>query len=101
MISALDDTDLRQWFEIAVQGLEAEVRGAPPARTVTDATVEPYYTGLAEALSAADLATVVALTNGETVADAPVCSAWRGIYKAMLALPTVELTLVARYDVSP
>lgn len=101
VIGALDDTDLRRWFEISVQAMEAEARGAPAATTVTDAAVEPLWEGVGSALSATDLAALVSIGNGETVDDASACSALRELYRATLGLPPAQVTLFARYDVSP
>lgn len=101
MISGLNDADLRQWFEIALEAVEAQARGAPAARVVTDSEMDSIFTVLIGALSEADTATFGALSSGGTVDDAAMCSAIRALNAATLAQPEADVMLLARYDVSP
>jgi hypothetical protein len=101
VIAALDEADLRQWVDISVEALEAEARGHPAARTVTDASIDPLVAAVVGQMTAGDLEALGAITGGETVSDVSACSAVRAFYGAVLALPPAELALLARYDVSP
>ena len=101
VVGALDEAGIRQWVDISVEALEAEARGHPAARTVTDASIDPLVADVVGQMTAGDLETVGAIAGGETVSDVSACSAIRGYFGAVLALPPAELALMARYDVSP
>ena len=101
MINTLSDVELQQWFEIRVSAIEAEVRGTPDQVLVAEETVAPLYDELFEIMDPAHIETIGQLANSQTVEDAPLCAAIRGLYDAVLTLSAEETTLFARYDVSP
>jgi hypothetical protein len=101
MVGTLEGAELKQWFEVRVAAIEAEVRGAPAQVVITDAAVDPLFVRLFEIMSEADINTLASVSTGGTVEDAAVCSAVRGLYTSVLSLSPAEALLFARYDVSP
>lgn len=101
MVATLSGADLQQWFEVRVAAIEAEVRGSPEQVLILDADVEPLYETLFVSMRQADLETIGSMSSGATIEDAAICSAVRGLYDAVLALPAEDALLFARYDISP
>ncbi len=101
MINTLSDAELQQWFEIRVSAVEAHLRGSPEQVLIDEQTVAPLYDELFEIMDPAHIETIGLIANGQTVEDAPLCTAIRGLYDSVLTLPAEDATLFARYDVSP
>lgn len=101
MVGSLSDSELQQWFEIRVAAIEAEVAGAPAAVVVGDDDVAPLYDKLFDLMNEEHLETIQAMSSGATVEDAAICAAVRGLYTSVLTLAPDEVTLFARYDISP
>jgi len=101
LIDTLSDAELQQWFEIRVQAVEAESRGAPPPVLIGDEAVNPLYEKVFLAMHQEDVDTFIAMANGTTVEDAKLCAAARGLYGSVLTLSPAEVLTFARYDVTP
>lgn len=101
MINTLSDADLRQWFEIRISAIEADVRGSPAQVMIEDSAVDPLYDKLFKIMSSDDIETFGGIAGGEDVTDDALCTAVRSLYASVLTLSAEETTLFARYDVSP
>lgn len=101
MVNTLSDSELQQWFEIRVSAVEAQARGTPAQVLIDEEAVAPLYDELFEIMDPAHIETIGQIANGQTVEDAPLCTAIRGLYDSVLTLSAEDTTLFARYDVSP
>ena len=101
MINTLSDSDLRQWFEIRIAAVEADLRNSPPQIAITDAQVDPLYQKLFTIMQANNITVIGKLAQGGTVEDAELCTAIRDLYTSVQGLSADEALLFARYDVSP
>jgi hypothetical protein len=101
MIDTLTDAELKQWFEIRVSAIEAEVRGSPAQVVIGDEAVSPLYDKLFLVMDAGNIETIGQIATGQTVEDEPLCTAVRDLYVSVLTLSAEDVVLFARYDVSP
>lgn len=101
LMAALDDRSLQEYLDINVQGLEAEARAAPAARTVTEAQAQTLFETLAGRLGEQDIATIQALSAGTTTTDEAACHAVRSLYDTALTMSPADVALLARYDIQP
>ena len=101
MIDTLSDAEVQEWFEIRVSAIEAELRRSPDQVIVLEEPLAPLYEKLFAIMPASDIETIGQLANGQTVEDEALCTAVRGLYASVLTLSAEEVTLFARFDVSP
>jgi hypothetical protein len=101
MVGTLTDAELGQWFEIRVSAIEDELAGSPAAIDISDEEVAPLYDKIFAIMEPAHIQTIGSIAGGQSVEDEPLCEAVRGLYSSVLTLPTEDVTLFARYDVSP
>jgi len=101
LLTGLDVGDLERWFDFAVSAIEAETRGTPEQRFVTDEVMDPYFENLFGALGATDVAAMQLLSEGRDVEAAVSCHAILALEHAIAGRPASELALWARYDISP
>jgi len=101
LIGSLTTDQFSEWAEIGVQALEAEAKGAPPARKVSTADSNAMYYAILAAVSGQDVATIKALSGGTTVTDTAACHANRSVYAAGLALDDAKRAAFALTDVAP
>ena len=100
-IEALDTTTFGRWVEVNVQAIESETRGAPPARTPDEATINNALGELVAKLPDADTTALGAMSSGGTVTDDAACAAYRDLYALMADYDQATLAQLALYDVSP
>lgn len=101
LTQAIPDEQVKAWVEISVRAVEASAASsaAPPA-PAADAS-DAAYTALFEALPAADLERVQAVTGDVAAAtDTEVCWAIRAVYDGAVALPLEHRAVIARVDIS-
>ena len=101
LIGSLDDAALAEWIGINVEAIEAESRGTPDQRFVTDAEVADVFDSIVGGLTPGQLNTISIVSNGGTAADADVCSAIRALYDETQDLDPVGKAAMARYDIQP
>ncbi|HYM82560.1 MAG TPA: hypothetical protein VEY67_00205 [Candidatus Dormibacteraeota bacterium] len=101
VLSSLDTTRLGRWYEITVQAIEAESRGAPAARSVATADADRMYAALGGKLTSQDATSLQALSNGTAVSDQAACDAYRHLYAAGLALDPADRAVFVLEDVTP
>ena len=101
LIGAFTTEQFGEWAEIWVQALEAEAKGAPPTRTVSDADSSAMFDAVFSAVSDEDVATIQSLSDGKTVTDTVACQANRALYTAGLGLDDAKLAAFALTDVAP
>jgi hypothetical protein len=101
MVGTLSDAELQEWFEIRVSAVEDEVAGSPPVIDISDEEVAPLYDKIFAVMDPAHIQTIGSIAGGQEVEDEPLCAAVRGLYFSVLTLPAEDVTLFARYDVSP
>jgi hypothetical protein len=102
VLGSLDPPRYGEWIEINVMAIEAQSKGAPQSRLVSQADADTMSTALLGRVPANHLATMQALNEaGSVVTDAASCSAARAIYVAGLGLDPKSLATLARVEVSP
>ena len=100
-LDALDTSSLGRWYEINVRAIEAEVGRNPEARSPEAAHVDEIFAKLVPQLAEADLAAIIAVSDGSEVPDADACAAYRSLYTQVGNLGADDLAVMALYDVSP
>jgi hypothetical protein len=100
VIAGLETTSFGRWIEINVEAIEAQSGSASPARTLSSAATDAMYRAVFSVLPAKDLATITAVSNGNTVTDADVCTAARDLYQAGKSLGSTDLATFALTDVA-
>jgi hypothetical protein len=101
LIGSLEQAELAEWIGLNVDAVEAEMRGAPPPSSVTDAEVSPVIQILIGGLDQQQIETFAAIDAGQSAADAEVCSAIRALYQNALFLDPPSKAIMARLDVQP
>jgi hypothetical protein len=108
ILSSLDTTRLVRWFDIEVSAIAASAKGAPAARTVSQAASDEMTTALLAKLSSADVATLQAMSGSAEasgspagVSDTAACTAYADYYAAGMALDPTNQAVFALSDVSP
>ena len=101
MLGSLDAGSYGRWMEIRVESLEAEAKGAPPARAVSQAALDAMWRSFGGPYSAADDAALSAEQKGSPQPDTDVCAAHRHYYQSVLALGPTDLATFALYAVTP
>ena len=100
LVGSLTTEQFGEWVDIWVRALEAEAKGDPPARTVSDSDSSAMYEAVFAGVSDDELATIQSLSVGTTVTDAEACQANRALYAAGLGLDDANLGAFALTDVS-
>lgn len=99
LMAAMSETELTEWFNVAVLALEAEARKSPEPRTVTDAETDPLFERLLGSLDQPSLEAVQKGADpGATPAEA--CLGVRTLYDAIERLPDEDKRLIALADVT-
>ncbi len=101
LIDSLDTARLSEWFEINVEAIEAQQRGAPATRSVPLEASQAMFIALDARVSASDTATLIGLANGTPESDAAACAAERSFYVAGLQLDPTNLAVLALSGVAP
>jgi hypothetical protein len=101
LIASLDDAALAEWIGINVEAIEAESRGTPAQRFVTDAEVANVFDSIVGGLTPGQLNTISVVSTGGTATDTDVCSAIRALYDETQDLDPVGKAAMARYDIQP
>ena len=100
LITSLDQAGMVEFVGLNVDAIEAELRGSPPAVSISSADSGPIFEQMLGALTPGQMQTLTALTAGSTVADREMCAAIRGLYGQSLNLDSASLAVLARIDVS-
>ena len=101
VVDALDTATLERWFEINVEAIEADARGAPPARAVSPDASSKMFADVLGLVPAADQATLRALIGGTPTPDAATCTAATDLYSTAIIIGGQDLDTIALYDVTP
>jgi hypothetical protein len=101
LMEALDTRSLQEFLDINIKGLEAEARGAPAARTVSEAQAQTMFETLANRLSEQDIGSIQTMSAGTTTTDEAACHAVRSLYDTALTMSPSDVVLLARYDIQP
>jgi hypothetical protein len=100
VMGSLDASLYAQWADISVQAIEAQAKGAPPARTVTQVGTDAMYAALFARLPATDEATYRANATSSEPPTAAMCSLNRALYVAGLGLDPKNLATFVLIDVT-
>jgi hypothetical protein len=101
MLGTLDMVSLGRWFEIAVEAIEAESRGAPPTRSYTQDQANETIEALIPKLSGTQLVLFRSFMSGSSLTDENTCMVARALYAAGLQLDAALEARFALMDVSP
>ena len=100
LIGKLEPAELREWFDIAIQAIEAEAGGKPVPRTIVETEFEAVFTAVIDGASTEELAAMEAWFEGGTT-DEELCSGIRAFHAGIGRLGAADRATVARYDVQP
>jgi hypothetical protein len=100
-LGTMDTTSVGRWFEINVSAIEAEAKGAPPARTVATSDSDRVLGGVIARFSTVQTQEITDLYQGKEIPDAGACDAFRALYGHIDELPAADLAIAALYDVTP
>ncbi len=95
VLSALSVDQRRDWYEIAVEAIEAQVSGTPVPRVVT---LDEVRVIAAKSRSLATPEELLALDSPAT-SDAAECASIRAVNATTLRLPAADLATVSRQEV--
>jgi hypothetical protein len=99
LVAALDEDAQREWYEIAVEAMEAEAHSMPVPRTVTEDEIGAIFSKL-DALATPDELRATRVSD-PAQSDAAWCAALRARDAVLLRLSAADLTTYARYSAQP
>lgn len=99
LVGSLEQAGTVEWIGLNVTAIEAEMKGQPAQRRVSENEANAAFMDLFGRLTKADVEELT--TIGAGTPDADVCGAVRQLYAAALTLDRAQLEVIARYDIQP
>lgn len=99
VILNLDSASVEEWENLAIDAMQAELAGAPPPRSVSDAEAKAMYQRLGSQMDAATARLIGRVSqNPAIVSDADICTAFRALYRAGSAASPSDAVLFSLVD---
>ena len=99
--SAISPDERMERIEIHLEAIEAQVRGTPAQRTVSETDADRVNAAVEASLTPEERALVEAYLDGPSPSDAETCAADRAVIAATLRLPAGDLATNARWSYRP
>jgi hypothetical protein len=100
-LTALSVDERKDWIEIAIGALEAQVHATPVPRIVTDEEANGILSDVGSLATPDEQSAIRAYGGGTAGSDAALCAGLRAVYAIFARLPAADRTTVARYDLQP